>query len=113
VQSKTRPTSSLREAHTTEQVTKPWVGSEIVNPQISFEKVGYIRGPFLVGLFKKFECLVLVPKSSVYRANHVRRNIVGLGLLQRLTKYVFHIGPFPLSCACVRQSNCGIPVTLR
>jgi hypothetical protein len=42
---KTSTTPSLREAHTKEQVTKPWVESEIVNPQISFEKVAHMKDP--------------------------------------------------------------------
>jgi hypothetical protein len=52
--------SSLRQAHTPDQVLKAWVGTEVVNPQVCFEEVRYIRGALLICLLKKFERLVLV-----------------------------------------------------
>jgi hypothetical protein len=50
----------LRQADAAHEVLKAWVGAEVVNPQVSFEEVRYIRGALLICLLKKFERPVLV-----------------------------------------------------
>src|SRR6266849_588441 len=79
----------------------------------ALRKYGDVGGFFLEPLLQKFECLVLVAQSSVYRRNHVRRHIVSLGLSQQITEYLLRLSPSAHRRIGVCQSSDSIRVAVR